>query len=471
MGDSKHPHRDGTSPLSKGGSEGGLTGATESLHESTTDLPSHPLLRTGGEAGAPSRRQFLAGASLGLAGLLWGAKSSKGQAAPSDRITIACLGVGGMGGGHLGQLLGMSEVEVTAVCDVDQTRLDKAVGRTKGRAKGYQDYRELLADAECDAVCIASPDHWHATLAIAAMSAGRDVYVEKPLAHNVGEGQAMVLAARAHDRVVQLGTQQRAGEQWRHCVELIQSGVLGEVKHVRAFIPPSRLSRWAPDAPPPAGLDWDLWQGPAPSHDYNVNRCHGVWRYFWDYGGGQMTDWGVHHIDIVQWAMGQDRPRTIEARGTYYPGVYGQTPYELEVHYEYDGFRLDWTQLAGQRVDPEWHTNGIYFYGSDANLYIDRQGYKLWPDSFREPPLGFGDVHLPRVASHWHNFLECVRTRQRPASDVAIGHRSTTTAMLGNIAFRCGRKLHWDGDAEHFLGDPAADRLLTRTPRAPYTLG
>lgn len=422
-----------------------------------------------------TRREFLRGGlgtglSLGLAGALWGAKGARAQQPPSDKLAGAVIGVGGMGTGHLGALLGNSEVQVVAVCDPDAGHLKAAVGRTRGAARGYRDYRELLDREDLDFVSIATPDHWHATIAIDACRAGCDVYVEKPMTLTIGEGQALVQAARLADRVVQLGTQQRAGDHWRRVVELVRNGAIGEVQRVRAWIAPRRHTDWSPDAEPPRDLDWDLWLGPAPYVPYNPQRCHYKWRFFWDYGNGLMGDWGVHHIDIVHWAMGADRPISVEARGNYPDGAYGDVPMELEVHYEYPGYRLDWTQLGGQQWDPAGSDNGIRFYGSEADLFVNRGGYRILTEGFREPVFGPNDFRLPRVRSHWHDFLSAVRNRTRPTCDVLVGHRSTVAPLLGNIAFRVGARLEWDGEAERFLGNPAADRLLHRPPRAPYVI-
>lgn len=419
-----------------------------------------------------SRREFLKGAGgLGIA-LLGGltARRAGAQPPPSERFGAALIGCGGMGRGHLGAMLGHPRLAVIAVCDVDANHLQEAVNQTRGQAKAYRDYREVLARDDIDIVCIATPDHWHATITVQACQAGKDVYVEKPMTHNIAEGRAMVEAARRYNRVVQLGTQQRAQGHFREAVELVRSGRIGEVKRARCWIGPGGGGSWGPDGPPPAELDWDFWLGPAPYVPYNPNRVHFVWRYFWDYGGGLMTDWGVHLIDIVHWALGEEIPKTIEARGTYPTGGYQDVPEEMVVEYEYPSYHLTWNQEHGQRWDPEGHGYGIMFYGSEGELFVDRSGYKTYPEERPIAPLGPGDFHLPRVRSHWDDFLNCVMTRDRPASDVEVGHHSTAACHLGNIAFRTGRLLRWDGQAERFIGDPDADRLLSRPPRAPYEL-
>lgn len=423
-----------------------------------------------------TRREFIgraaaSGFGLGLGGCLWGTKAL--AQAPGNRIALGFIGVGGMGMGHLRGQVGNSRVQVVAVCDVDANHLANAVGATRNEAQGYRDYRELLARGDLDAVCISTPDHWHGLNTVDACAAGKDVYVEKPMGHTIAEGRAMVEAARRHGRVVQVGTMQRAQSHFRHVVELVRSGRLGEIKQVRTWFGAGGGGAWVPDSAPPPQLDWDRWLGPAPWVPYNPERVHFKWRYFYDYGGGMMTDWGVHLIDIVQWAMDQDAPLSIEARGTYSAGAYNEVPEEMETEYEFPGFQLSWTQLKGQKWDPQGHGYGIMFHGSEAQLFVDRSGYAIYPEekaAVIDAPLGRSDVTLPRVRSHWDEFLDCVESRRRPTCDVEVGHRSTSTCSLGTIAFRTGRKLRWDRAVEQFVDDPAAGRLLSRTGRAPYHL-
>jgi len=413
-----------------------------------------------------SRREFLRRGALGLGGCLWGWHAACGAAAPSNRLNLGCIGLGAIGGVHLTALASDPRVELRAVCDVDRERLRQARGVTAKRARGSADYRELLATPDLEAVLIATPDHQHATMAVAALRAGCDVYVEKPLAWGVAEGRAVVDTARRLHRIVQVGTQQRAQSHFRQVVELVRSGRLGEVKLVRCWKVGTGTPKAVPDSAPPAGLDWDRWLGPAPWRPFNAGLCPYHWRWYWDFGGGYLTDWGVHLVDIVHWAMGEDRPRSVEATGTFEPDAPHDTPATMDATFEYRGFRLSWSQ-NGFRGAPD-RDHGILFYGSKGRLLVDRNGFQVTPGDLRLPPIGPGDFQLPRVKGHFDEFLTSVRSRSVPSSDAAVGHAASTACVLGNLALRLGRKLTWDGGAERFVDDPEADRLLARTPRAPY---
>ena len=410
----------------------------------------------------PSRREFLRRAAvLSLSGALWG---RRGVAGANNRLAVGVIGTGAMGSAHLAALTALPNVEVRAVCDVDGERLNRAALRTGRRAQGYTDYRAMLEAESLDAVVIATPDHQHATLAVRALEAGLDAYIEKPMAWSVSEGRAVVDTARRYGRIVQVGMQQRAQPHFRQVVELVRSGRLGEVKLCRCWTS-ARPDPPRPAAPPPPALDWDRWLGPAPYVPFCADR-RANWRWYWDYGGGTLTDWGVHLIDIVHWAMGEDQPRTIEATGAYDATGAFETPTRLEVAYDYPSFHLGWSQNGFRGLpDKEY---GILFYGAKGRLFVDRKGFQALGDGVRLDPLGPGDFLLPRVRGHLEEFLECVVTRQRPTCDAAVGQATTTACLLGNLAFRLGRRITWDGAHERCFGDSAADRLLSRVPRAGY---
>lgn len=416
------------------------------------------------------RRGFLHGSLAGLGGLLWGVRA---RGAPlANQLTVGLIGCGGMGNAHIGQIAGHgNQFRLVAVCDVDAERLAAAAGRLPGLA-AYGSYQELLAHPDLDVVCIATPDHWHALCTVRAVEAGKHVYVEKPLSHSVAEGRAMVTAARRHQRVVQLGTMQRSWPLFRHVVELVRNRAFGAVEHVRCWF--GGGPAFAPQAfgEPPVTLDWDQWQGPAPRREYCPHRVHGNWRHFWDTGGGLMTDWGVHLLDIVHWAMDDEVPLEIEAVGEWVPGSVCDSPQKMTTEYRYPSYRLTWNQGAGQAFEPAGRGYGILFYGSEGDLYVDRELSLWYPkrEGAPEPPLPRDAWRLPPVRSHWSDLYECIRDRRPPVSDVAVGHRSTATCILGNIALKCGRPLRWDGAAERFIDDPAADRLLDRPGRPPYAL-
>jgi predicted dehydrogenase len=334
----------------------------------------------------------------------------------------------------------------------------------------YKDYRQLLERRDVDAVVIATPDHWHALIAIHAAEAGKDIYCEKPMTHTIEEGRQLVNAVRRYGRVFQLGTQQRAADHFRRAVELVRSGKLGKVKLCRCWIGYNPHSNYVPEQPVPKELDWDMWLGPAAWRPYRPCYHPFNWRWFWDFGGGLMTDWGVHLIDIILWGMGDELPVTIEAKGRYYADSFYDVPQWMEVTYEFPSYTLIWHQPPPNPLPLGRPGHGMYFEGDKGRLFVDRGGIVTDPPDLINETLGLTDFHLPRVPSHQREFLECVKTRQRPTCDVEVGHRSTYVSILGNIAFRLGRKLRWDAQAERFVGDDEANRWLTKPYRKPWTL-
>jgi len=435
-----------------------------------------------------TRRDFHKTAALSAVGLALsagpGARSVLGA---NDRLSVGLIGAGGMGQADLRDFLRTGQADCLAIADVYEPNLDNAIGMTLGKAKGYKDFRQLLERKDIDAVIIATPDHWHAVPMILACEAGKDVYVEKPLSHTLVEGRKMVEAAARHHRVVQVGTQQRSGEHFQKAVELVRGGKIGKVTSVETWIHGNQFPEGMenpPDSDPPAWLDWDFWLGPAPSHAYNRNRCLGNFRWFWDYSGGILTDWGTHLIDIVHWAMDVNAPRTIQASGgKYLLDDNRETPDTLDVLYEYPAspvsgksFLMRFSNRVTNGHGPDGHGYGIQFYGTDGTLFIDRGGYTLWPEAARVGPervYSSAVTHGEGSAQHYphvQNFLECVKSRQKPNSDVETTHRSTSAPHLGNIAFKLGRKLTWDAQQETFLGDAEANRLLTKEYRKPWKL-
>ena len=428
-----------------------------------------------------TRREFLK-KSAGLAALGMSAASIFDEAraqqepiptrSPNEKIVLGLIGCGGMGRGDMRDILATGMTEVAAVCDPDQSRLDDTMKELEGKATPYKDFRALLERKDIDAVIVGTPDHWHALPTIYACQAGKDVYVEKPLSHNLVEGRAMVTAARRYGRVVQMGTQQRSGTHFQKAVEIVRSGVLGPISLCRAW----NVSNEAPggignppDSDPPPGLDYDLWLGPAPKRPYNPNRCHYLFRWFWDYAGGMITDWGTHLLDILLWGMNAEYPSAVSASGGKFVLQDNRdTPDTMEVTYEFPNFVIVYSsrKACGRGMDGAGY--GMQFHGSNGTLFVDRGGFQVYPEGDRMQPIvcGGSDQHYP----HCVNFVECVKSRERPICDVEIGHRSTSLPHLGNVALHVGRKLHWDGQNERIIGDEAANRLLSRPYRAPWTL-
>jgi predicted dehydrogenase len=432
-----------------------------------------------------NRRDFVKALALGAAALSPSAKVYAHTQGANDRLGIGFIGMGRMARGHLENLLGEPDVEVRALCDVYAPNLRWAAATAPG-ARTHTDFREVLDRNDIDAVVVGTPDHWHALQSVMACDAGKDVYVEKPSSVAIGEGRQMVAAARRNDRIVQVGTQQRSAPHFKYAVQLVRGGTLGAVTFVRTWNFGNQVPDGIgnpPDGTPPDGLDWDMWLGPAPSVPYNENRFGVVldenleyqrwssFRWFWDYAGGMMTDWGVHLLDIVQWAMGTDAPDVVSTHGgKLVLEDNRQTPDTLQATFRYPDFVCTYEnrECNGRPIDG--HGYGISFHGTDATMVLDRSGFQIIPEG-EDQGVPMQAQSLPGShASHMRNFLDCVKSRQQPVSDMEIGHRSTSTAILGNISYRTGRQLTWDREAETIVGDAEAAEMLDLAYRAPWEL-
>ncbi len=435
-----------------------------------------------------SRRSFLkvtlaAGvAPLFLPGRIWSAETK-----PNDRLGLGFIGIGKQMGGHLTGFIGKDGTQAVAVCDVDTTRrnngkriVEEAYAKKTGTDyKGcdtYNDFRELLARKDIDAVVIATPDHWHAPIAIAAAQAGKDIYCEKPLTNTVHEARALVAAARKYDRVFQTGSQQRSSREFRIACELVRQGRLGKVDRVTAgFGGPGKACDLPEEAAEP-GLDWDLWLGPAPMRPYNsilsprgIHTNFPMWRAYWEYGGGMVTDWGAHHLDITQWGLGADDGGPVEIL----PPADWQTAQA--------GGRLRYAN--GVEVT-HIEENGVTFFGTDGEVYVNRGKFKLTLGGVvkgeamtKEQNLNavldavemeFIDPAKPRLyasTDHKADWLDAIKKRSRPICDVEIGARSVTACHLLNFAYRYGKSFKWN-PAENAFADGTGDaKWLTRDYR------
>ena len=416
-----------------------------------------------------TRRQFLsraagAGVSLALPAVIparaWGQGDDP---PPSERIVMGFIGVGGMGGGHLGGFVNRPDVDVAAVCDVDEPHRESARERVGENCAAYNDYRELLERKDIDAVVISTPDHWHALTSIHACEAGKDVYCEKPMTLTIAEGRAMVSAVRRYARVFQVGSQQRSSWNFRLACELVRSGRIGEVHTVTTGIGGNPTCSWEPNTDPPPGLDWNMWLGPAPWVEYTPRRCFFTFRYFWDYSGGSLTDWGAHHNDIAQWGLGMDEsgPVEIDGQGDFPTSGLYELPTRFEIKYKY---------ANGITLTCASRSRGCRFEGSGGWIHVDRGFLEAEPKSLLQEKLGPNDVHLYESPGHKEDWLDCIKTRQRPICDVETGHRSVTVCHLGNISIRAGRKLQWDPKTERIINDEGANRWLDKPYRAPWHL-
>jgi predicted dehydrogenase len=419
-----------------------------------------------------NRREFTRG--LALAGAA--TALSRGRiAGASDRIGVGLIGCGGKGQALWKNFLARPDVQPVAVADVYQPNRDKGVAMAGSPIPAHKDFRRVLEDKNVQAVVIATPDHWHAMMAVLACRAGKDVYCEKPLSLAVAEGRTMVKAARDHQRVVQVGSQQRSGAHYAKALQLVRDGAIGEVHQVsvgftRNVMPGLKVR----DQPVNDGnLDWDLWLGPAPKVAFDPFRCLYNFRWFWDYSGGQMTNFGAHHLDIVRWALGAKGPSTVAGFGGRFAiKDGGQTPDVQEVIYQFPGCVVTWTARELNRGARGGHD--IEFHGTKATLGLSRSGFTVTPEG------GSGDKDKAAASTeekgsdldhvHIANFLDCVRSRARPNADVEEGHRSATMCHLGNIATRLQRSLRWDPEREAIIGDPEATRWLTRPYRKPWSL-
>jgi predicted dehydrogenase len=415
------------------------------------------------------RRSFGKGAAVaGLATAL-GQRRVLGA---GDRLGVGIIGCGGKGQSLWKNFLAQPDVDPVAVADVYAPFRDKGKELSGGRARTYSDFRKLLDDKDVQAVIVATPDHWHALMTVAACRAGKDVYVEKPLSLFVREGRTMLDEARKHKRVVQTGSQQRSGAHYIKAVQLIREGHIGPVHKVTVGFTRNVLPGFKPrDLPVNDGnLDWDMWLGPAPKVAFDPFRCIYNFRWFWDYSGGQMTNFGAHHLDIARWALGARGPTAVAGFGGRYAiRDGGETPDVQEVSYQFPNCVVTW---SAREVNRGARSFDLEFHGSKATLGITRKGYKIVPEGKGEDDSGApaveekgGDLDRPHIA----NFVACVKSRARPNADIEEGHLSATMCHLGNIATRLGRSLRWDAEHESIAGDPAANRLLVRPYRRPWS--
>jgi myo-inositol 2-dehydrogenase / D-chiro-inositol 1-dehydrogenase len=368
--------------------------------------------------------------------------------------------------------------DIVAICDVDREIAEQARAQFGGQADLYEDYRDLLQRPDIDVVTIGTPDHWHAAMVIDACRAGKDIYCEKPLTLTVNEGKLMAQVVRETERVLQVGSWQRSDHRFRLAVEMVQAGRIGQLQRVDVVLGKNETGGPFAAEQPPAHLNWDLWQGQTPDVPYIKQRCHYTFRWWYEYSGGQMTDWGAHHLDIAQWAIG-DLPLEIEGQARYpkIPDGYN-VAIDFSARYRY-GNGVEMTVSDTGR-------NGIMFTGSEGRIFVNRgvisgkpvedlehdplprEAFTIYPlDNLDRPPR---QGKLDSIINHMGNFFDCVQSRGQPISDVDSQHRSVSTCHLGNIAMRLGRPLNWDPARERFVNDAEADQHLDRPCRAGYEL-
>jgi len=427
------------------------------------------------------RRRFITTSMQGTAGLAASvALASSPVAAPAilgralganERVRIATIGVRGRGRNHAESFASFDDVEVAAICDVDRRVMPELAGRIATR-RGTQprlvsDLRRVIDDASIDAVSIATPDHWHALATIWACQAGKDVYVEKPCSHTIGEGRRMVEAARKYARIVQHGTQSRSGEVFHRAKAYLDSGKLGKVLVAKVINSQLRADIGKQsDCEPPADVDYDLWLGPAPKRAFNPNRFHYNWHWCWDYGTGDLGNDGVHAVDYARWLLGVEDPIAVSASGAKLHFDDDQeTPDTQHVTFEFAGKHLVYEMRIWSPYNEHGMENGAIFYGEDGCLELSPHGFRVFGRGNEAGPTEPGGA---RGEAHFRNFIDCVRSRETPNAEIREGHLSSRLAHLGNIATRVGRRLRFDAEREEFAGDDDANRLLKREYRKGF---
>ena len=442
-----------------------------------------------------TRRTALRTAAAGIT-----AASYKRLRGANDRVQVGFIGYGLIGSQHVHDFKNQKDVDMAAMCDVYQPRLEQGVAACGQTAKPYSDFRKMLDNKDLQAIVVSSPDHWHARMTIMACAAGKDVYVEKPLTLFVKEGRWMVNAARRYNRVVQVGTQQRSGKHYQKAKELLASGYIGQVVSTRGGSFRNVMPGFGapPDGAAPNDFDYDMWLGPAPKRPYNPKRSIYHFRWFWDYSGGQMTNLGAHELDIVHWAMNVKGPMAVSSSGGRLAlGKTGEdngdTPDVQDAVFEYPGFTsvYSFREVSGGRP----RMGGLEFFGTKGSMTISRAGFEVFPDMKIDPanaiPVFAGHpVGAPQRSKtepqpwiqplkesgssddqfdlHVRNFIDCIKSRQRPIADVEQGHQATTACHLANISLRVGRKLRWNPETEEIAGDTEASSYLMRPYRKPW---
>jgi predicted dehydrogenase len=436
-----------------------------------------------------TRREFLTSstklaAAASLGGMAYSPVQAQGTRGANAKINVALIGARSMGFGDLSNALKLPNVECVALCDIDEevlTRRTAEVEKMQGKApKQYKEFERVMDDKSIDAVIIGTPDHWHCLPFIAACQAGKDIYVEKPLANSIAECNLMVEAARKYKRVVQVGQQQRSGDHWIKARDYIQQGNIGALRKVNVW-GNFRYGIGQPivaDSVVPPGVDFDRWLGPAPLRTFNKNRFHGSWRMFWDYGGGLLTDWGVHLLDMALWVKDvKELPLSVTASGGNF--AFADHAHEtfdtMNVNFQLKDYTVNWEHVAGIQSGPYGRSYGLAYIGNDATLVIDRAGWEVFPEVANDgqsykvakmPPQSGRDYHL----DHMRNFITCIETREDPNCPIENGALVASYAHMGNIALLTQSQVKWDESKKNFGNNTAANAFITPKYRKPWVL-
>ena len=416
------------------------------------------------------------------------AETKRKRVPASDQLNIGLIGANGMGWSDTQSLLKIPDVNCVAIADVDERvlteRSKNVVDLGRKAPATYVDFHRLLENRDIDAVVVATPDHWHCLAMVDALSAGKHVYVEKPIAHAIQECQVMQAATRRYGKMVQVGQWQRSGPHYENAIAYVRSGTLGKIRLVKVWAYQGWMTPIpkAPDSAPPPGVNYDMWLGPAPKRPFNPNRFHFKFRWFWDYAGGLMTDWGVHEIDIALYAMNVTVPKSVIASGGKfaYPDDASETPDTLQAVFEYDGFNMLWEHATGIDGGPYGKSEGIAFIGNNGTLVVNRAGWEVIPETdtegmvrkYRLDAIPYQPNTAEILDLHTQNFVEAIRTNDRSILKCGIdtGSVAAINASMGNIAFRTGRKVFWDAAANQFRDNREANELTRAQYRSGYEL-
>ncbi len=408
----------------------------------------------------------------------------KNRVAPSDQLNIGAIGINGMGFADLSAALKIPGVNLVALCDVDKNVLDKRLGDLNkmkidtSKVKTYNDYRKLLDQKDVDAVIIGTPDHWHALIMMHACQAGKDVYVEKPVGNSIDECRAMVKAQQQYNKVVQAGQWQRSQQHFKDAVDFVQSGQLGNIRTVKVWC----YQGWMkpdivrPDSAPPPGVDYTTWLGPAPTRPFNASRFHFNFRWFWDYAGGLMTDWGVHLLDYGLLGMKAGAPKSISALGGRfaYPELAEETPDTLTTLYEFEGFNMVWDSAMGIDNGSYNRDHGIAYIGNNGTLILDRGGWEVIDEKNSKSKVSkpFVKASDNGLNKHMENFVNVVKSRKMDELHCPIqaGAHVATVAQMGNIAYRTGKKLEWDSAKQQFTDNDVNKKYMMKEYHNGYKL-
>lgn len=437
-----------------------------------------------------SRKKFIQHSGLILAGTTIASALDnktyayiKNRIAPSDQLNIGAIGINGMGWSNVKAALKVKGVNLVAVCDVDKNVIQKRLGeltqtQDTSKIKIYNDYQKLLEQKDIDAVIIGTPDHWHALIMIHACQAGKDVYVEKPVGNSIFECNAMVKAQQHYNKVVQAGQWQRSQQHFKNAVDFVHSGQLGNIRTVKVWCYQGWMKPQPiiPDSPPPVGVDYKTWLGPAPARPFNASRFHFNFRWFWDYAGGLMTDWGVHLIDYALIGMKADVPKSIVGLGGRfaYPDLYEETPDTLTTLYEFDGFNMVWDSAMGIDNGSYKLDHGISFIGNNGTLILNRGGWEVIEEKQSKNKVlrPFEKSMDNGLDKHWENFVAAVKSRNVADLHCSIqaGAHVATVAQMGNISYRTGQKLIWDKSTQKFTDEKVNTQYLAKQYHNGYTL-